>query len=1130
MTDDVLDDDDLGKAAEDLGIDLDLPIFGDEDERPEGVKLLEEAGRDLWARRADWIRSPAALADDPLAIETTTKLKDLAPSRHDVIGWIRWLFHRIERGPDCPAIAIALGLLPPVSEDQALRSVVLPLVSLTGTNVEPSFYQWTREVRPEPYDGPSMPVALDDVVVPAVALRIIDALQGIEPPAAAELLQWLNGYWTRVPEVRAALATLLDDLLSAGDSLAWEPDRPVPPPWSLHELANAATVSRPALFEAAFKVRESRRDSPPGAAPDGRFKGLHGYLTPFPSVQAARVLVTETRREVCGRIVASLTAEPPRSVLLVGPHGSGKSSLSIVVAGILAEQGIPVFIGSPASVSAGATYVHELDGRIKSIVDDLAERDALWVAPDFDDASTLGRHEQSSTNFADRLSPLIAAGQLRLIAEVTEDGYSSLLRESPQLAELLETVRLVEPSLDELREIGRHVAETTVETRRLQPAPLDVAFLDLAVDVTRAFLPNLAQPGALVRLITRLFEERDPADTTALGSEDAYRGVTAITGIPRHLVDPSTPLDVGRLRERISAQVLGQDEAVEVLTERIAMVKAGVCAPGRPYGVFLFVGPTGTGKTELVRVLAAELFGAKERVIRIDMSELDFVSGMQRLLGTGRGPGRSLADDVRAQPFSVVLLDEFEKADRRIWDLFLQVFDAGRLTDALGRTIDFRQTIIVATSNLGAALAGRRSVGFGGGPQPTFSEERLLEAVRRAFRPELLNRFDRVVTFTPLPRDVMRRLVRIEVDAVFASRGFDSLDWAVEVDESAIEFLLERGFTNELGARPLRRAVERYLTGPLAVTIASGASPAGSQFLLVSGGSRDLRMRFVSADPEPAPASAPGRRAAHLTLVGIAREPEGTEDQLALLRDTIGSLRDQVDGEEWQGRRSEAFATLSEPGFWDRDDRFVILERIETTDGIERRLGGAAALLQRIGQSAGHRRADRTTSSGLARELRQLQLGIDAVLAGEPGDALVLIESDDSEQGRAARDHLVEMYAAWAIGVGGSANRLERDARGRRVLLIDAPGAARALAPENGLHFFERREQRRRIVLAEARVRVVPWIGGPADDPAAVQIDPDERNPVRHYQQAPTPLVIDEVRAYRTGRLEDVLAGRFDLF
>src|SRR6185503_15832344 len=273
--------------------------------------------------------------------------------------------------------------------------------------------------------------------------------------------------------------------------------------------------------------------------------------------------------------------------------------------------------------------------------------------------------------------------------------------------------------------------------------------------------------------------------------------------------------------------------------------------PGKPIGVFLFAGSTGTGKTELAKTVAEYLFGSVDRMIRLDMSEFQTAETTHKILGGDDTD--SLINRVRKQPFSVVLLDEFEKAHANIWDLFLQVFDDGRLTDALGHVADFRHCIIILTTNLGAT--SHRTAGLGFAPSgDVFTDDQIMRAIGQTFRPEFQNRLDKVIVFRPLTRDLMRLILKKELNHVLERRGLKYREWAVEWEASAQDFLLEKGFTPEMGARPLKRAVDQYLIAPLAATIVERRFPEGDQFVFVRSDGRAIQAEFVDPDGD-APAS-----------------------------------------------------------------------------------------------------------------------------------------------------------------------------------------------------------------------------------------------------------------------------------
>jgi ATP-dependent Clp protease ATP-binding subunit ClpC len=475
-----------------------------------------------------------------------------------------------------------------------------------------------------------------------------------------------------------------------------------------------------------------------------------------------------------------------------------------------------------------------------------------------------------------------------------------------------------------------------------------------------------------------------------------------------------------------------------------------------------------------------------------------------------------------------VLLDEFEKAHPRVWDLFLQVFDDGRLSDRSGRTADFRHCIIVLTSNLGA------TIDKGGGPgfvstRGAFSREAVGRTIDATFRREFVNRLDRVVVFRPLSRALMREILHKELRAVLNRRGFRGRDWAVEWEPSAIEFLLERGFTPDLGARPLRRAIDQYLLAPLSRTIVEHRVPSGEQFLFVQAGGDGLEVRFVDPDAPAEPAAADARPSATTSAPGdlraLALDPRAGETAHAVLGHAIAACRAQVDDAPWLALKSSQAREMEQAGFWQREDRQSVLDRLERVDRIESGLRAAEALEARLLRGGGRGAPDLVRR--LALSVLALERGITALREDAPEDALLeLRPTDPRAPGALAwRDALLAMYRGW-----GEARGIRMQARpadpATAAVRIEASGlgAWQALRGEAGLHVLERRigETESRSTV---RVAVSP-VPGPAPGMAGGD---GETRLVRRYDDGPAPLVRDAQRGWRSGRLDRVLAGDFDL-
>lgn len=888
-----------------------------------------------------------------------------------------------------------------------------------------------------------------------------------------------------------------------------------------------------------------------------------------------RPIEHEALRGIVDRLQANLLSPLSQSTLLVGDPLVGKSTALRVFADRIRELGWNVVERSAADVIADQSYIGQVEGRVRDLVASLQRERSVWIVPDFIDLVYAGRHSQSPIGVLDMLLPHLEAGRLRLVGEIRTASYDRLMQNVPRLRSAIDSVRM--PPLGDAQTLGlaRRWAEeqagldaTVVQSGQAEAsfsqawtsiAPEEV--LKEALHLAKHYTPEGALPGSALKLLQgtrRRILVRGEAPRP-LSLVDVLETLSEQTGIPATFLDESHDLDLEQLRTFFSTRILGQDEAVTCLVERVTMLKAGLTDPTRPPGVFLFVGPTGTGKTAVAKALAEYLFGSEDRMIRLDMSEFQSEDAVSRLLGGGARNldlGQSLAQAIRSQPFSIVLLDEFEKAHPRIWDLFLQVFDDGRLTDSWGQTSDFRHAIIILTSNLGAHASRGSGIGFSG-RGAAFSSSAVERALEGTFRPEFLNRIDHKVVFRPLHRVTMRRVLEKELRAALRLRGLRTREWAVEWDEGAVEFLLDRGFSPEFGARPLKRAIERHFLAPLAETIVTRSYPEGDQFVFVHAEGGRLTARFIDPDtgdlsPESAPptggSAEPFGPAPEPSLRRLAREGGTDPRDLAFLEKLFEKLVALVEAPDWKAKKDAAFASMCAADFWSAPERFLVLGTAEYMDRIEGGVRRAGAILGRLSSSRGARTARLPVDlvQRLAHQLYLLDAACTGLEAGKRGEAFLLVEaSRDSqtpaEEHDAFASELGAMYALWAKARNMRLTvRSEHTGNPRepyRILLdVSGFGALPILEAEAGMHVIDTDDPSR--PRARAYVTVAPQPDLPEEaPPAEIERSLRESGPpeavrtaiVRRYRRDPSPLVRDAVRGWRTGRIDLVLGGQFDL-
>src|SRR4051794_5527845 len=600
--------------------------------------------------------------------------------------------------------------------------------------------------------------------------------------------------------------------------------------------------------------------------------------------------------------VEILARRRKNNAVLIGEPGVGKTAVVEGLARRIAEGDVPATLQGArlvaldlAGMVAGAQYRGQFEQRLKTALEEVRAAEGRIVLFLDELHTVLGAGgAEGAMDAANMLKPMLARGELRMIGATTLAEFRKIERDGA-LARRFSPVTVEEPSVEDTVAILHGLKAAYEQHHGIAIADEALAAAAKLSDryLTEQRLPDKAidlvdQAAARVRLrsgvgaedLTKLEALKDEAVAAeeferaaelkkridaartaggsvpgAVGEEDVAHVVAGRTGIP---VGELVAGELERLQDPeadLHERVVGQDDAVEVVSETVRRARVGLAESDRPLGTFLFLGPTGVGKTELVKALAERLFATEKALVRIDMSEYREPHTVARLIGSppgyvGYGDGGQLTEPVRRRPYSVVLLDEVEKAHPDVWNVLLQLMDDGRLTDGEGRTVDFSNAVVVMTSNLGAGQA-KRGVGFTAGA-PEAGDERMLAAARSAFLPEFLNRIDEIVTFRALTAEQVETIARLMVDRVAATlraeRGI-----ALEVEDALVARLAADGFDEAYGARPLKRHIRRTLEKALTRAILDGRLPDGAHARATLGADGDIALETPAATHQPEP-------------------------------------------------------------------------------------------------------------------------------------------------------------------------------------------------------------------------------------------------------------------------------------
>ncbi|MFR9729859.1 ATP-dependent Clp protease ATP-binding subunit [Saccharopolyspora sp. MS10] len=552
------------------------------------------------------------------------------------------------------------------------------------------------------------------------------------------------------------------------------------------------------------------------------------------------------RDEEIDQAVEVLGRRSKNNPVFIGDPGVGKTALVEGLAQRIADRSVPWPLAGKRLVSldlagmvAGAKFRGEFEQRFRDVLVELrTHRDEVVVFIDEMHSIVGAGAGEGSMDAGTMLKPALARGELHLIGATTVEEYRKHVEKDPALERRFQPILVPEPSVPDTIRVLDGVAEKFREHHRVR---IDPAALEAAATLSDRYLTDRFLPDKAVDLLdqacSRVRLRRGSTSWSPpplVGADDVAEVVARRTGIPVAEVSAEDRRRLLDLEKRLAERVVGQDVAVRSVAEAIRRARAGLADPDRPIGSFLFLGPTGVGKTELARALSRVLFGDAERMARFDMGEFQDKHTVSRLIGAppgyvGYGEAGQLTERIRRQPYSVVLLDEVEKAHPDVFNTLLQVLDAGRLTDSQGRAVDFRNTVVIMTSNIGSDRILDSTE-----PSDELAT-RLLADLREFFRPEFLNRIDEVTVFRALGDAELT-----DIAALLLERTASQLQRRgvrLEVSDAAVRWLTERGSGGEFGARPLRRIIQRELDTRLASLLLDGSLTDGSDVLVeVLGG------------------------------------------------------------------------------------------------------------------------------------------------------------------------------------------------------------------------------------------------------------------------------------------------------
>lgn len=539
------------------------------------------------------------------------------------------------------------------------------------------------------------------------------------------------------------------------------------------------------------------------------------------------------REKEVDQLMESVLRWKKSAPILVGSPGVGKTAVveglvHRIVTGDVPEclKDVRIWSISPGALSSGTAMKGAFEQRVQDLIADMEEfhdRVILFV----DEIHGLfgsGSTSDVMSNPASMMKPALSRGRMRIIGATTDSDMSKMIQRDAALMRRFQSIQVNELSRDDSIKIGLGLRETYIMHHNVDMPE------EMVIEAQRfaeRYLSDRPNPDRLLDVMDVALAKAQFRSADVLAVEDIVAATSSLSGVP---ISSRGGDGLNDLLDRVKKSVIGQVDPISRVVGAVRRHRVGLSDPSRPAGVFMLAGPTGVGKTELAKAVAREAFGSEDALIRFDMSEFKEPHQVSRLIGSppgyvGSQEGGLLVEAVRKRPHSVLLLDEFEKADDRVFDLFLQVFDDARITDGLGRTAAFGDVLILMTSNIGSTAG--KSIGFSdNSSDPETRALNINQAISQRLRPEFINRFDDILVFDPIGRDQMASIVDVEL----AKRGkmlMNARRIVLDVDDAAKVYLQENGYNEEFGVRPLRRLVEREVILPISDLLVDGAAVDG---------------------------------------------------------------------------------------------------------------------------------------------------------------------------------------------------------------------------------------------------------------------------------------------------------------